>query len=279
MTGNGTSRLTGATIVLTGATSGIGYATALALAPRAGRLILHGIEPEARVAERLASIRAVQGPGMVMNYHLADFGLLAEVRRLASTIAGAAAGRIDVLINNAGRPGLPRRTLTADGNEATLQTNYLAPVLLTAELLRQLGEGGVRRIVNIASATHLSAALELDDLNLERHRYGQTEAYARSKLALVIHSCRLAAHRPDAKLEVVSMHPGVIATPLLHAMFSIGGAQPESAARAIVHVAGRSGDNGTYYDEERPGRPNPLAHDAAVQDRLQAATEALLGDG
>jgi hypothetical protein len=73
------------------------------------------------------------------------------------------------------------------------------------------------------------------------------------------------------------MHPGVIATDLLHAMFSIGGARPEAAAAAILDVAGRTGDNGTYYDERMPADPNPLARDPHVQDRLHAATLGLLG--
>lgn len=270
------NRLSDATIVLTGATSGIGYATALRFAPLAGRLILHGPEPAERVSERLERVRAQMRPGAELLYFSADYGFLAEVTQLAGNI-GAAADRIDLLVNNAGRPGPATRTLTADGNEATLQTNYLAPILLTTELAGPIGRSERGRVVNIASATHLSAQLPLDDLNLAHHHYAPEGAYAQSKLALVTYSLWLAAHRPSARLDIVSMHPGVIATPLLHAMFSIGGDRPEHAAGAILDVAAREGDNGTYYDEDRPAPPNPLAADPDMQMRLHEATLQMIG--
>lgn len=272
---DGKSRLRGATVVLTGATSGIGYASALVFAPLAGRLVLHGIEPAGQVADRLDAIRSRMRQGAELLYYAADFGVLAEVTRLASDLR-AATDHIDLLINNAGRPGPATRTVTVDGNEATLQTNYLAPFLLTTKLAEVIGGSPYGRIVNIASATHLSATLELDDLNLARHRYSPTIAYARSKLALVAYSAWLAAHPPGPNVDVVSMHPGVIATPLLHAMFSIGGDPPERAAAAVVAVASRERDNGRYYDEEEPAAPNPLAADPLVQDRLHEATVGLL---
>lgn len=271
------NRLRGATVVLTGATSGIGAATALRLAPLAGRLIVHGPEPEGEIAGRLTGLREAMLPGAAFHYFSADYGDLAAVTRLAADIAGAAA-RVDLLINNAGRPGPPVRTVTVDGNEATFQTNYLAPVLLTSLLIGRIGAETAGRIVNIASATHLSATLPLDDLNLAQRRYAPAEAYAQSKLALVAYSCWLAAHRPSPRLDVVSMHPGVIATPLLHAMFSVGGARPDRAAAAILDVATRERDNGAYYDEHEPATPNPLAADPGVQDRLHALTLRMLRD-
>ncbi|MGD9738891.1 MAG: SDR family NAD(P)-dependent oxidoreductase [Bauldia sp.] len=263
--------LEGATIVLTGASSGIGRATARLLAPLAGHLILHGLEPAKDVDDLLAEIRSARRPGSEVDYLRADFGSLADVARLAQDIR-AATPRIDVLVNNAARPGPTRRTVTGDGNEATLQTNYLAPVLLTESLLDIIG-GDVRgRIVNVASATHLSARLFLDDLDLARHGYSDATAYAHSKLALVTWSCWLAAHRPRPSLDVVSMHPGIIATTLLHAMFSIGGDRPEHAARNVLAVAGQHGDNGAYYDERERAEPNAEALDPAMQDRLRDLT-------
>jgi NAD(P)-dependent dehydrogenase (short-subunit alcohol dehydrogenase family) len=202
----------------------------------------------------------------------ADYGDPAEVDRLARDIREKT-DRIDLLINNAARPGAPTHTVTKDGVEVTLQTNYLAPVALTTALL-DLVSG---RIVNVVSETHFSATLRLDDLNLEgRHGYSPSGAYAHSKLALVTYTNWLAAHRPDPKVDMVSQHPGVISTGLLHAMFAIEGASPERAASNIEYVASLSGDNGTYYDERRPQWPNPQASDRETQERLHEITVRML---
>jgi NAD(P)-dependent dehydrogenase (short-subunit alcohol dehydrogenase family) len=259
-------------IVLTGATTGIGRATALALAGRAGHLILHGLEPEAQVADLLDAVRAALPPGATLSYFAADFTELVEAERLVSDVRGVT-DRVDLLINNAARPGPPTRTVTDTGYELTFQTNYLAPVVLTSGLLELITAG---RIVNVASATHLSATLHFDDLTLARHGYSPSSAYAHSKLALVTYSCWLAAHRPSPAIDVVSMHPGIIATPLLHAMFAVGGDPPEHAAANVEYVASLHDDNGTYYDERLPAPPNPAATDPMTQDRLHAATVDLL---
>ncbi|GAB3501809.1 SDR family oxidoreductase [Phytohabitans suffuscus] len=259
-------------IVLTGATTGIGRATALRLAGRAGHLVLHGLEPESRVADLLGEVRAALPRGGTLSYLAADFSQLVEAERLVSDIR-AVTDRVDLLVNNAARPGPASRTVTDTGYEVTFQTNYLAPVVLTSGLLDLVTEG---RIVNVASATHLSATLHLDDLGLARHGYSPSTAYAHSKLALVTYTCWLAAHRPSPSVDVVSVHPGIIATRLLHAMFSIGGDRPEHAAANLEYVASRRDDNGTYYDERDPASPNPEAADPATQDRLHAVTVDLL---
>lgn len=266
-----------ATIVVTGATTGIGRATARTLAGQVDRLILHGLEPERDVVALLDDVRDRLPTGARLVYLSGDYGDLTEVTRLAQEIR-AATGRIDVLINNAGRPGPPSRTLSDTGTEVTLQTNYLAPVVLTTGLLDLIGDDRPGRIVNVASATHLSATLHLDDLNLAHRDYSPSTAYAHSKLALVAYACWLAAHRPRPSLDVVSMHPGVISTGLLHAMFSIQGDTPEAAAANVQHVAAMSRDNGTYYDERQPAQPNPQASDPAVQDRLHEITSRMLGE-
>jgi NAD(P)-dependent dehydrogenase (short-subunit alcohol dehydrogenase family) len=260
----------GGTVLITGATSGIGQATARALAPRARMLLVHGPEPIEDVAHVVADLRAHLGDGASLEYFQADYGRLAAVARLAGDVV-AAADRLDVVINNAARPGASTRTVSADGNEVTLQVDYLAPVALTSLLLPRLAGQDRARIVNVASATHLSATLDLDDLDL-RQGYSPVAAYARAKLALVTYTCWLADHVPHPGIEAVAVHPGVIATGLLHAMFATGGGRPERAARTIVDVAARSGDNGTYYDETRPAEPNPVARDRRVQQRLHDLT-------
>ena len=251
------------TTVLTGATAGIGLAAARMLAPRGGRLIVHGPCPADRVDALLAELRALPGAESV-EYVPADFTGLREVNGLVDRITQLTE-RVDLLINNAACAGPPRREVTGDGHELTLQVNYLAPALLTERLRRTLA---LRRIVNVGSATHYSAELDFDDLECERHQWDGADAYARSKLALTTYTCALGARDLDA----VSVHPGIVETDLLHAMFPISGASPESAAANILEVAGRRGDAGSYYDEQRPVAPHPAATDAATQRRLAEMT-------
>lgn len=273
--GIGNVALGDATILLTGATDGIGRATATQLAPRVGALLVHGPQDPAAVERLLSELRELAGDGRRVEYFQADYGELSAVGEMAAAVE-AASQRLDVLINNAGRPGPSRREVTADGNEVTLQTNFLAATVLTDSLLRLLeaGEGG--RIVNVTSATHYSARLELEDLNLEAHDYSGVRAYAQSKLAIVAWTAWLADRLASTRVDAVSLHPGVISTGLLHAMFGAGGDAPERAAANIVHAVEAWGAvNGAYFDESRPASPNPEALVPEVQSRLMAKVARL----
>jgi NAD(P)-dependent dehydrogenase (short-subunit alcohol dehydrogenase family) len=254
------------TVVLTGATDGIGRATALRLAGRVGHLVLHGLEPRDQVGPLLSQLGAQH-----TTYLSADFGHLDQIARLADEIRQAT-DRVDLLVNNAGRPGAPRREHSADGVEATLQTNYLSTVVLTTGLLDRVG-----RVLNIASATHLSARLHLADLGLAAGGYSAVNAYAQSKLAIVTYTCWLAKRLDGRTAEAASMHPGIIRSRLLAGMFALEGDPPEHAADNILRVAQRAGSiNGRYFDESEPARPKPLAEDPAVQRELLDRTQALL---
>lgn len=264
-------------IVLTGATSGIGRATALAVADRADHLTLQGIEPDDQVVDLLEAVadRQPDGDGVRLTYVPADFSDPRSAVVLASTIREET-DHVDVLINNAARPGPPTRTVVDSGQEITFQTNYLAPVALTEALADLVARAPRGRIINVASATHQSATLDLDDLTLARRAYSPAEAYAHAKLALVTWTGWLAAHRPGSSVEVVSVHPGVIATSLLHEMFAVRGDSPEHAAANILHVMQLNSDNGAYYDERRQASVNPQASDPAIQDRLHELTVRIL---
>lgn len=265
--------MNGTTIVLTGATSGIGRAGALALADHADTLVVHGPQPAAEVRPLIERLRAA-GRAEV-HYLEADFDDLAAVRGLADGITDLT-DRVDVLINNAGRPGPVRRQLSRDGIEATLQTNHLAAALLTERLTPALLAAG-GRVVQVASATHLSADFALDDVNFDRHPYSPTAAYARSKLAMIAHALWLAAGDPTGTPLVVSISPGVISTDLLHAMYGVGGAPVERGARNVVQAA-LSPDitTGQYLDDGVVARPSALARDRGFQRDLARLTRDLL---
>jgi NAD(P)-dependent dehydrogenase (short-subunit alcohol dehydrogenase family) len=256
--------------MLTGATQGIGKMVARGLCPLVDVLVLHGLEPETEVQEALDQLRRVS-PETEVVYCSADYGRLRDVGTLVETVREHL-DELELLINNAGRPGPPSRTLTGDGHEITFQTNYLAPVALTTGLLPILGG----RVINVASATHYSAQLSLDDLELERG-YSSVSAYAHSKLALVAYTCWLARQLDAHPTEAVSLHPGVISTDLLHAMFGAGGDSVERGALNILSLAQRPpGVNGLYFDEDSPAQPNPDALEIANQDRLMEATARAL---
>ena len=244
-------------VLLTGATSGIGLAAAALLAP---------------VAELIAQGPEVRRPGNLdpgIRYIPSDFTRLSAVRELAAAVLDD--GPPDVVINNAGIPGPRVLTTSDDGIELTFQVNYLAGALLTELLLPHLAPDA--RIVNVASATHYSATLDLDDLGYERSPYDSVGAYARSKLAIVARTCSLSSRLPQT---LVSVHPGVLSTGLLHAMFGLVGAPVALGAESIVHAVEARVPSGTYLDERAPAAPNPLALDPAFQRRLDALTERLL---
>jgi NAD(P)-dependent dehydrogenase (short-subunit alcohol dehydrogenase family) len=267
--------LRGATILLTGATDGIGRETAGRLAGQAQTLLVHGPQPPEAVRDLVAELRSrAQSPERTI-YLQADYTELAQVRRLAAEVHELT-DHLDLLVNNAGRAGPGTRTVSRDGNEVTLQTNYLAAVALTESTLDLMRGRRPSRILNVASATHSSATLHLDDLNLEHHPYSPVIAYSQSKLALVTYTCWLAERLRGSSCRAVSLHPGVIDTRLLRTLFGIGGDPASRGAANIIYAATAADGNGAYFDEQRLSRPHPDALDQEVQERLHRVTQDLL---
>lgn len=257
--------LDGTTIVLTGATSGIGRAAARRFAARAAVLVVHGPERDSDVADLLEELREI-GRARV-EYVRADFARLDEVRRAADKIR-ATAPSIDILVNNAGVPGTPSRQLTDDGFERTLQVNFLALALLADLLIPAISDDG--RIVNVGSTTHRMTSFDFRDPDL-RDGYDPVRAYAQSKLAIITYSTWL-AQQLSRGIRIVSISPGVISTTLLHSMFGAGGASVEHGGRRVVEATTADVPSGSYIDDGELVAASGDALDVRNQQDLAALT-------
>lgn len=236
--------------VLTGATSGIGEATARLLADRADDLVLLGPQPEPEVAGVLDGIRSA-GAARI-HYIAADFTSLAEVAAAARRVRSLGTG-IDLLINDAGVPGAPARMLTSDGFERTLQVNALAPALFTRLLVPVLARGA--RIVNVGSSAHRVERFHLDDPDLA-HDYSGQAAYCRAKLAMVTWSSLLAEEEASTSARVVALCPGLNDTQLSAAMMGRIGAPPSQGAARVLHAARADVPSGSYLEADVPTAPS-----------------------
>jgi NAD(P)-dependent dehydrogenase (short-subunit alcohol dehydrogenase family) len=205
---------TGRLAVVTGATGGLGYETALALAGAGAEVVLTG-RNEAKGNAALAAIRA-QYPRALISYQHLDLASLASVREFAERFTHKHVA-LDLLINNAGVMTPPARHETADGFELQFGTNYLGHFALTAQLLPALRNADGARVVNLSSIAHkLRAAIHFDDLQWTR-RYDPWAAYAQSKLAMLMFAFEL-QRRSDANgwgLVSNAAHPGFARTDLI----------------------------------------------------------------
>jgi NAD(P)-dependent dehydrogenase (short-subunit alcohol dehydrogenase family) len=194
------------TILITGATDGLGRALATELAGAGATLLLHGRD-EQRGADTLAAIRRDTGSER-LRWLCADLASLEEVRGLAADVL-AQTQRLDVLVNNAGIgtsvPGGGERMESRDGHELRFAVNYLSGYLLTRRLLGALGASAPARIVNVSSAGQ--APIDFDDVMLER-RYSGVQAYCQSKLAQIMFTIDLAEELAGWGVSATSLHPG-----------------------------------------------------------------------
>jgi NAD(P)-dependent dehydrogenase (short-subunit alcohol dehydrogenase family) len=273
------------TVLVTGATSGIGRATAIELARRGAALLVHG--RDARLGEELLEAVAAAAPGASAELLVADLSSMAAVRELADAVR-ARARRLDVLVNNAGVALRGReRRLTVDGLETTFAVNHLAPFLLTTELLDLLGVGaaageGPARVVTVSSELHARGVIEFDNLQGER-RYDGHDAYARSKLANVLFTRTLARRTAAAGITANALHPGVVKTRLLRDGWgSSGGASTERGAETSVYLSLApevAAVTGAYFVDRRQTDPAAVARDDALAERLWEASERLVRAG
>jgi NAD(P)-dependent dehydrogenase (short-subunit alcohol dehydrogenase family) len=264
------------TILITGATDGIGKQTALELAGLGAAVLLHGRD-RAKGERVLAEIRAATG-NKRLSLLIADLASLNQVRALAAEVR-AACPRLDVLVNNAA-VHIPQRQITEDGIETTFAVNHLAPFLLTNLLLDLLKASAPARIVNVSSDAHLGATIDFDNLQGER-RYSGVDAYRLSKLGNVLFTFELAERLRGTGVTANCLHPGVIATKLLHGGWpQLRGDNLAAGALTTVYLATSSeiaDISGRFFLNQRIAKASELADDVALRQRFWDVSAGLVG--
>ena len=196
--------------LVTGATDGIGKATATALA-RNGYVVVLAARNPAKAATVAREIVASTGNRDV-DYLTADLRSLAQLRRLADTFT-LRYPRLDVLINNAG-VYMPQRVLTEDGYETTFQVNYLSQFYLTHLLLNELKQSPQGRVINLSSSVYRAGKFDPDNLQRE-YRFSTFGAYAASKLLVLLFTVELARRLKSTRITANAVHPGIVRTPMM----------------------------------------------------------------
>lgn len=274
----------GKVCLVTGSSSGIGKVTARELA-RMGATVVMLCRNRARGEAAQAEIKAATGSDQV-DLIIADLSSLAEVKRAASEFKQRHT-QLHVLINNAGGAN-SARNVTTDGLEATFAANYLAPFLLTEELLDVLKASAPARVVNVSSMAHTRGRIDFEDLQGEK-RYNTWKAYGQAKLALILFTYELARQLAGTGVTVNALHPGVIASnfdqglgPFMRWGWKI--IEPflssvEQGAQTTLYLA-TSPDvekvSGKYFANRKEVKSSNLSYNEAVRLRLWKTTQELL---
>jgi NAD(P)-dependent dehydrogenase (short-subunit alcohol dehydrogenase family) len=276
--------MTGKTVAVTGASSGLGLEACIQLARMGADVVM--IARDERKGDSAFADVTRRSQSSRVSLVLCDLSSLDAVRALAARLQ-ATLPRLDVLVNNAGSVS-PVRQTTVDGLEQTLAVNHLAGFLLTNLLLGLLRKSGAARIVNVSSVGHRSGDIDFDNLQFERGGYSTMKAYGRSKLANILFTRELARRLDGTGMTANCLHPGAVATniwsyapwyarPIL-ALATRFMLSAEEGAGTIVHLAASpevEGRTGGYYEKNRLVEPSAAARDAQLAARLWEVSRQL----
>lgn len=269
----------GRTVVITGASAGIGAAAARRLAAAGATVV-----PVGRSPEKTAAVARELGVEPLV----ADFADLDQVRALAGALLERCP-RIDVLANNAGGT-FPQRVVTEDGHEKTFQVNHLAPFLLTALLRERLEATPGARVVTTSSQGNLLGRVDLDDLEGAQGRYRSFKTYGTTKLLNILFTREL-ARRVGGTVTASCFHPGIVATEFGRDSLGAGlvyrtplkrvlAITPEEGAAPLLALATRPDPetvDGAYLDRFRPGRVNRQVDDVALARAVWERSAQMVG--
>ena len=281
------THMQGKTVLISGATNGIGKQSALELAQMGAQVVIIG-RNKAKTDETLREIQSASGNKDV-HALIADLSSMAEVRRVADNFKKQFS-RLDVLLNNAGGVFSSRQE-TVDGYEMTFALNHLSYFLLTNLLLDMLKASAPSRIVNVSSDAHRMSPLNFDDLqNKSSYSMGGFRAYSQSKLMNIMFTYDLARRLASTGVTVNALHPGVVDTGfgknnkgLMNVVLSVVSLftmKAKEGAKTNVYLASSpevDGVTGKYFDKCKPTQSTPVSYDEAVQKRLWDISEQLTG--
>jgi NAD(P)-dependent dehydrogenase (short-subunit alcohol dehydrogenase family) len=276
----------GKVCLVTGATAGIGYSTALEIARLGAAVTIIG-RNQAKCAASVKMIREQTGNPDV-EYLLADLSSQAQIR-LAAGQFHEQHDHLDVLVNNAGGFYLSRK-LSVDGIEMTLAVNHLAYFLLTLLLLEALKRSSSARVINVSSGSHTGEHLDFTNLQLAKF-YNPLQAYGRSKLANILFSYELARRLEGTPVTSNALTPGMVATdiwkkvnrwltPLINPVIQRIGQTPLEGAQTSIYLASSAdveGVTGKYFADKKPVRSNPASYDLGSAKRLWDMSLDLVG--
>jgi NAD(P)-dependent dehydrogenase (short-subunit alcohol dehydrogenase family) len=277
-------QMNGKVCLVTGATAGIGKATAMALAGMGAAVAIVG-RNQAKTEATAQEIRTKTG-NVAVSTIIADLSRQAEVRRVAEEFRSRF-DRLDVLVNNAGGM-FGSRQLTADGLELTFALNHLAYFLLTNLLLDMLKASAPSRVVSVSSGAHMMGRINFDDLQLER-KYNPGMAYGQSKLANILFTYELARRLEATGVTATCLHPGVVGTNFgnnwgingfFYNIFGRFMLTPEQGADTVIYLASSpevEGVTGKYFAKRKPTQSKASTYDRAVAERLWRVSEQLTG--
>jgi NAD(P)-dependent dehydrogenase (short-subunit alcohol dehydrogenase family) len=277
----GDQTMAGRTVLVTGASDGIGAETARVLAAKGATVHVTG-----RSADKLRPVAEAVGTEPL----IADFSRLSDVRRLADEF-GERVGTLDVLMNNAGGTFAPSK-LTHDGHEPNFQVNHLAPFLLTHLLRPKLAAAGSSLVVNTSSVGNLAGKIVLDDLDYEHRRAIELRAYGTGKLMNIAFTRGIAQRWDEDGIVSVAVHPGPVGSSFGRDSWFVGLAYrsplkrfatisvPDGALPLIALAEGGPDPevNGHYFSRFKiDGRENKQARDQSLIDGLWERSAALVG--
>lgn len=266
------------TVLITGATNGIGKAAALEISKQGATLVIIGRD-QTKTETVVNELRSTSGNNNV-DYLLADLSSQASIRKLADDFK-AKYSKLEVLINNAGGV-FDKRQTTVDGLEYTFAFNHLAYFLLTHLLLDVLKASAPSRIINVSSSAEGFGKIDFDDLQSEK-KYSGFPVYSTSKLANVMFTYELAKRLQGTGVTANALHPGRVKTGfgdnsqtpmmrlLMAAIKNLGALTPEQGADTVVYLATSpevETITGKYFDKRKEKKTNPQSYDDSANKRL-----------
>ena len=273
----------GKNVLITGATNGIGQATALELARQGANVnIVSRNEEHCRATQKMIERQT----GQTINYYVADLSSQKQIRKFAEQFL-AEHERLDVLVNNAG-VFIRDRQESIDGIEMTFALNHLGYFLLTNLLLERIRASTPARIISVSSAAHITGRMNFDDLEFKKKYHG-FKAYSQSKLANILFTVELARKLKGTGLTANCLHPGIVNSGFGKqggekragiSKFNALGISPENGAGTSIYLATSpevSGITGKYFSKRKVKKPHRRAQDVEAQKRLWDLSLGMVG--